>query len=351
MRYGKIRIEDGAIHFTSHMLNVTLPCQEIVWAYYSRGGENRSKVDRQLVSQYLVVVTQKGRQYQFPMSEREITECLQLLRALNPKIAVGFPEGIRPAFQNLTNTRDLGGLETMDGKRILPCRILRSGELYHASSQDIQILERDYLVRSIIDLRSSKERRTRPDEEIPNSEVYHVPLLDESSFGYFQEVGMTDLITSIEGDPQTYIKEQYRKVIHDPYTVGQIARALELIRSIKEGAVLIHCSQGKDRVDMVITFLLCILGVPRETIRAEYMKSNQALAEEKRYAMELMDSRGFERRILESRIHAIYEVKVNYIDAMFYCIEAEYGSVSHFLRRGLYLTPKAVDDLKAKYLI
>ena len=351
MKYGKIKIEGGMIHFTAHRRSGTISCLEIVWAYHKREHEGERTFDRQLVSNYLVVVTRKSREFQFAMSEREVYECLNLLRALNPEIAVTYPESSRKLFQNLTNTRDLGGIETIEGKRILPCRILRGGELYHASGTDRQMLESDYRLRTVIDLRSSSERHLRPDDVIPNCEYFHIPLLDESSFNYFQEGNLTDQITSIEGDPQTYLKEQYLHMIHDPYTVGQIARVLEIIRANQSGAVLVHDGMGKDRVDMVIMFFLSILGVPRESIRAEYMKSNAALAPEKQYALELMASRGFEKRILENRIRSIYEVKVNYLDAVFYSIEAEYGSVSHFLKRGLYITPKASDDLREKYLI
>lgn len=351
MKYGKIRIEGGNIHFSSHMRPGTISCQEIVWAYHMRSHEGESSFDRQVVANYLVLITKRSRQFQFPMSEREVTECLKLLKALNPEIAISFPEKAGKMFQNLTNVRDLGGIENSDGRRILPCRILRSGELYHISGTDLHTLESDYRVHTVIDLRSSAERRARPDELIPNCDYFQIPLLDESSFSFFQEVSLTDQITSIEGDPQTYIKEQYRHMIHDPYTVGQIARVLEIIRSHSDGAVLIHDGLGKDRVDMVIMFFLSILGIPRETIREEYMKSNAALMNEKQYALEWMASRGFEKRMLESRIHSIFEVKVNYLDAVFYTIEAEYGSVSHFMKKGLYVTQKATDDLKEKYLI
>ena len=41
----------------------------------------------------------------------------------------------------------------------------------------------------------------------------------------------------------------------------------------------------------------------------------------------------------------------SYMDAVFRAIDGEYGSMSRFLRKGLYLTPKALEDLQAKYLI
>ena len=350
MRYGKIRIENDAVCFSSHRRQSAILLSDIVWAYHGRDLEGQGR-DRRIVSNCLMVITRRGRTFQFPMSEQEAVDCLKLLKILQPSIATSYPEGVRLTFQSLSNARDLGGLEAMDGRRILPSRFLRSGELYHLSRKDRQLLETDCMVKTVIDLRSTAERRSRPDDPLSFAEHYHIPLLDESSYGFFQEVSITDIITSIAGDPQTYIKEQYRKMIADAYTVGQIARVLELVRANQSGAILVHDAMGKDRVDLITMSFLSVLGIPRETIREEYMKSNAALQQEKQYAMELMDARGFDRHRMESRIHAIYEVKVNYLDAVFYAIETKYGSVSDFLRKGLYLTTKAIDDMRDKYLV
>ena len=51
----------------------------------------------------------RHKRYQFDMTEREVHDCIQILRALNPDMAVGFSQGERLALQSLYNTRDLGG--------------------------------------------------------------------------------------------------------------------------------------------------------------------------------------------------------------------------------------------------
>lgn len=40
MKYGKIRIEDGYLAFTRHMMLNSLPCKDIMWAYMRREGEH-----------------------------------------------------------------------------------------------------------------------------------------------------------------------------------------------------------------------------------------------------------------------------------------------------------------------
>ena len=39
----------------------------------------------------------------------------------------------RIPLEGLPNTRDLGGIHTMDGKQIVPARLIRSGALYEAT--------------------------------------------------------------------------------------------------------------------------------------------------------------------------------------------------------------------------
>ena len=41
----------------------------------------------------------------------------------------------RIPLEGLPNTRDLGGIHTMDGKQIVPARLIRSGALYERSEE------------------------------------------------------------------------------------------------------------------------------------------------------------------------------------------------------------------------
>ena len=130
MKYGKIRIEDGFLVFTRHMMINNLPCKDIVWAYMRKEGADEGD-DRQLSVNYLVIVTRRKKRYKFDMTEKEIHECIRILKILNPDMATGFPKGGRISLHSLPNTRDLGAIVTADDRHILPRRLLRSGELYH----------------------------------------------------------------------------------------------------------------------------------------------------------------------------------------------------------------------------
>ena len=240
MKYGKIRIEDGYLVFTRHMMLNSLPCKDIVWAYLRREGAEDSDI-KQVSVNYLVIITRRKKRYKFDMTEREVHECIKLLRALNPDMATGFPKGSRIVLQSLPNTRDLGAIITRDGRHILPRRLLRSGELYHISRFDKEVLEESYNLKKVIDLRSDLERRKKPDMIMAGVEYYHISVMDEAVPGFALPEDIKSLLKRLPDDPEKYIKKKYEEACKDQFVVKQYARFIDVIYRNEAGAVLWHC--------------------------------------------------------------------------------------------------------------
>lgn len=95
MKYGKIRIEDGNFIFSKHMMMNYLPCKDIIWAYKRKEGVEGG-AQKQYSTSSLVIITRRKKRYQFEMTDREIQNCIQLMRALNPQMVTGFPR--KPDF-------------------------------------------------------------------------------------------------------------------------------------------------------------------------------------------------------------------------------------------------------------
>ena len=51
------------------------------------------------------------------------------------------------------------------------------------------------------------------------------------------------------------------------------------------------------------------------------------------------------------KVRLLYKVKGEYLDTVFDTIEQDYGTVERFLKKALYLTPKAIEALRNKYLV
>lgn len=350
MRFGKIRIEDGNLIFARHMMLNNLPCKDIIWAYMRREGVEGGR-QKQFTTSSLVVITRRRKRYQFDMTDREIQECIQILKALNPEMATGFPRGGRIHLQSLPNTRDLGALMTKDGRHILPRKLLRSGSLYHVSLADQDMLLEDYKLSTVIDFRTEAEREQKPDTIMKGVEYYPIPVLDEETSGITQAGTLMDMLTKFDQVPDEFICKQYENLVRDEICIKQYANFLDVVLHQKKGAVLWHCSAGKDRVGIGTALLLYALGVPRKTIKEDFLKTNVYLDNEMQYMVRYLETRMIVTPEIMDKVRLLYKVKGEYLDTAFRTIEKDYGSVDYFMRKALYMNPKTIEALRNKYLV
>ena len=71
MKYGKIRIEDGNLIFSKHMMMNYLPCKDILWAYKRKEGVEGG-AQKQFSTSSLVIITRRKKRYQFDLTDREV---------------------------------------------------------------------------------------------------------------------------------------------------------------------------------------------------------------------------------------------------------------------------------------
>jgi protein-tyrosine phosphatase len=186
-----------------------------------------------------------------------------------------------------TNTRDLGGLPTIDGGRTVSGRILRSDNLQTLSDDDVARLVDEIGLREVIDLRTTAEillEGRGPLRDVPGVEHRHFSLLPERGhhtdvFAVEEEEPVPDLG---EGWTESLLPRQV--AAHDrgePPAVrsylgylGQradnVVAALRALASADEGASVVHCAAGKDRTGVVCALALAVAGVPHEEIVADY---------------------------------------------------------------------------------
>jgi protein-tyrosine phosphatase len=168
----------------------------------------------------------------------------------------------RPRFDALVNFRDLGGHAT-DRHGVTRSRtIYRADGVHRCSTSDVTTLEA-LGVRRVIDLRTAQERVTDGSfaAQHPTIEYRHVPLLDDVS-GLGEIVHDEPLVVS------------YLHMIDE-----RGPRIVQVIEAIvgSRGPVVFHCTAGKDRTGVIAALVLRVLGVPRETVVADYAKSHAAM--------------------------------------------------------------------------
>ncbi len=177
------------------------------------------------------------------------------------------PEPTRAlAFEGCVNFRDLGGYRTADGMAVGWRRLFRADGLNKLSEADRrQLIELG--VATVIDLRTVDEAEQRgrfPVEEVP---VRYVDL------------PLTDVLPTAEEMPSwaetSYVASRYALMVSEggPALTGAFA-ALASGGSLP---AVFHCSAGKDRTGVLSALILAFLGVPDETIVADYALSAPAM--------------------------------------------------------------------------
>ena len=167
----------------------------------------------------------------------------------------------RLRLKHAHNVRDLGGLETADGGVIRWNTLYRAGNLSEADGSDWQRL-REAGIRNILDLRSLPEIRSCPDRAPEGISWHHTPLQTE-------EIDLNDLAGSAGKAFQKSLKEGYIHIV-EKHTHLLAAALVRLTECLQQGAVLFHCSAGKDRTGVLASSVLYLCGVEREDIVADY---------------------------------------------------------------------------------
>lgn len=296
-------------------------------------------------------------------------ECASLLevKALLQTLAKkdGLQETLRIPLEGICNTRDLGGYRTMDGRKIKPHRLIRSGALKDSTDKDREILCEEYHLKTVVDFRTKAEREAMPDPVLNGVQYVENPILEEAAMGITREKEekqdgsalVKKVVSTLHangGTPISYMENMYTNLITNPFSKAQYRKFFTILLEQKEGALLWHCSAGKDRVGVATIMLLSALGVSREQIIADYMKINQFGAKEVQGLMKMltdgMDPSSRETKVRTEALRLLFTVERAYAESVFAAMENACGSVDAFLEKEMGLTAEKKEILRQNYL-
>ena len=257
--------------------------------------------------------------------------------------------------KKIPNLRDLGGMIAADGKKIRQGRLIRSAQLYNATEKDLALLE-SLSVRKIFDFRNAQEAREKPDPSLSGCEYTNLSIL-ESSSAVSWESNRTNQVSTEPEEKKSALKsgiEQmrmaYRDFIRKPTSREQYSRFLHGILETEDGAVLWHCTLGKDRCGWGSVLVEAVLGVSREDIMADYLYSNICLKPEIAGMIPIL-KKLLEKMHMVNAGTAVTEAREEYLEAAFDEAEKLYGSMDVFLEKGLGINEAMRDKLRDRYLI
>lgn len=262
-------------------------------------------------------------------------------------------------FEGADNIRELAGLLTRDGRAVKAGRLVRADSLGNLSAGDIRFLTEEMKVRSAVDFRTAEERADSPEPELPGVKMFWLPLLDEQVEGITHErdeeekkqdpTGFLGRLLTSGLDGKGYMEATYRELAATSRAREGYRRFFEILLAQEEGAVLWHCSKGKDRTGIGAALILFALGASEETICEDYQRTNDYLAEQVEASMAGVRNAVSDEMLLES-IHALYLADESYLKAYLDEVRNGWGSVDAFLEQALGVGKAEKERLKELFL-
>lgn len=249
------------------------------------------------------------------------------------------------------NARQLGGYIIGD-KQVKKDLLLRTARLSSLSADDSLLLAEKYKVQCIYDFRSEGEIQKAPDV-IPG-DARHLPL----SISFSENGGRADY--KVESDAQmvqmllenaehpmiqAMCEKMYDKIFFEESSQEVYRRFFADLLTIDpaEGAVLWHCTQGKDRAGCASAMLLAALGADRDLIMADFTLSKSYYDPHTAQIPTTTEAQQKTISTLISANPAIFEASLDRV-------EARYGSLANYLTECIGVTPEMMETLREKFL-
>ena len=136
----------------------------------------------------------------------------------------------------------------------------------------------------------------------------------------------------------------------DAYCNSVYREMMNIVMDTAQVPFVQHCTSGKDRVGAGSATILLALGVPRETILADYLLSNENQLSASKLGTGAAKA-GMEITPEMLQMFALLtKVHKEYLEAFFATIDAKFGGTEGYLKQGLGLTDEDLVRVKALYL-
>lgn len=275
------------------------------------------------------------------------------------------------------NTRAIAGFRIADGRTIKPGILYRSSALTYLTDADKKVLADDLKVRTVIDFRGPKEQAKGPDQ-LPagvrsiaspvNQDDLDYPRIDAllTAQGFSAQMHDHEKVDAHGPFYRMFtLVNSYGETSFLPKLAAYKTVFDQLLDPNRSGAILMHCTGGRDRTGIGTAILLRTLGVDEKTIEANYLASNTLLQPQRTDpASTFFDRFSFSSVYLQpagnlefqkvatelgetpQHIYDAVKLKASYLSTLWQTIDKQYGSFDAFLAKELGMTPDRITQLR-----
>jgi len=221
------------------------------------------------------------------------------------------------ALDRAFNFRDLGGYQSTLGGHVRWRRIFRSDNLAALTDDDHQVLA-DLSISTVIDLRTPAELerlgKIRPSAAY---EYHHLPMAD-----------VLPDTTDPNWSSAEFVATRYGEMLTGADAC--VRTALSIAADPRSYPLVFHCAAGKDRTGIVSLIILGLLGVSREDIIADYVRTQAAMER----MVEFLTKDSPERaQQIAPHLPAIFGTQAGNMSGLMRMIDDRYGSIEEYVQQ------------------
>lgn len=226
---------------------------------------------------------------------------------------------------------------------IRPGRLFRSSELSNLDDAGRSAMTA-LGIGDVADLRSVREVERRGPGQVPDGVEIHLLPFHELATNQAEaphEHAFERMMTDKPGDEEIgiaaarFMTEEYERF---PALPGAHMAVRHVISLLADGRpVIAHCFAGKDRTGLTVALVLETVGVDRDAIFADFLRSNAAVPQLRERILESMRNRTENSTpeiitFAEARLNVeVLGVREDYLETSRRAIDRDYGSVPKYL--------------------
>ncbi len=251
--------------------------------------------------------------------------------------------------EGIHNLRDYGGYAAAGGARVRTGVLFRSGQHIEASDADLETLAA-LDIRTVIDLRGVSERTAFPCRRHPAfaaQVVAHEGETSNSPPHEAREGGAGGRLEMTAQRARERMLAVYTRMPVNPAMIAMFTRYFAALDE-RDGGSLVHCFAGKDRTGIAASLLLHALGVHRDDVVAEFLRTNDAPTRHVLERQSLPRMAEHYGDIGPDALRNLMGVLPEYIETYFAEVTRDHGSIDTYLEHRLGVDEARKARLRAK---